>query len=507
MGRRRSLAAVLGVAAAVSVSLPMTGASAAGGAIVNGDFETDAVGSTVVTGWTFTNALVDLGVTSLGGCTSVDTSDYAALRGWADNAPLELMPVIPVGGGNELYLPGTTTPVWLDMAGGLTTMGAVNARQVFYGAVTDFDGNQITDFYVNDGGDFYRMDDVHLLTSSGDLAEGFYADVLPAYGTTPDPADAADDVPPATDTSFWNGDPAFTSSIVDADSAEDQDLAPTSQALELFSNMSADAYGYVAHGQAAVSEAFTTGGARSVSLDWAASGASDDYHVLGYVLNVDTCQQIEVLDSTGAESDWQTATVSLPAAGTYRFVFVAGTYDQSWGGAAGAVLYVDSIRATPVISGTGIDLEPLFGTGDQVAGAPIQLTGGGLLPNSVWTAELHSTPVTLATGFTDASGNFWMLSNLPATVEPGKHQIILTGTAPDGTPRVDTAWITVTAAGTIGYLSTVGEEGTGAPNLLTTGGKLATTGLDLTLTLSLGGLLAVAAGAAFVGARLMRQQG
>jgi LPXTG-motif cell wall-anchored protein len=188
-------------------------------------------------------------------------------------------------------------------------------------------------------------------------------------------------------------------------------------------------------------------------------------------------------------------------------VFVAGTYDATWGQAAGAILYVDNIRAVPTMSGTGIDLEPLFGAGDPVANAPIQLTGGGLMPNSPWTAELHSTPVTLATGFTDSSGDFWMLSNLPPTVEPGKHKIILKGTAPDGSPREDIAWITVSASGTIGYLSLVSEEGAadGVEPIATA--HLAKTGLEATIPIALGAGLLVAGGAVIVMGKRGRSRG
>jgi LPXTG-motif cell wall-anchored protein len=486
--------AVLGVAAAVTVSLPLGAAGAAGSAIVNGDFETDAVGSTTVTGWTFTNELVDLGVTSLGGCVSQDTSSYSTLRDYADNAEPIFAPV--VGDDDELLVPGTTDEVWLDESGAVTTAGALGARQVFYGTVDLGDGDEAIDFYVVDGTDIYLISDVADLTGDNAFADGFEANVLPDYYSLPDPSARDDEAPAGLS-------PSFESATVDADTARDAGLAPPSRALELYSSMSGSPAGYVAHGPAVVSDPFTTSGDRTVTLDWAASGQSDDYHVLGYALDVDTCQQIEVLDSTGEQTAWQSASVALPAGGTYRFVFVAGTYDATWGGAAGAVLYVDNIRVVPTISGTGLDLEPLFGLGDPVANAPIQLTGGGLMPNSAWTAELHSTPVTLATGFTDSSGNFWMLSTLPPTVEPGQHKIILKGTAPDGSPREDIVWITVSASGTIGYVSLVGEEDDGSEPIATA--VLAKTGFESPAAIAVGaGLLAVG-GAAIVVARRSRR--
>lgn len=486
--------AVLGVAAAVTVSLPLGAAGAAGSAIVNGDFEADAVGSTTVTGWTFVNELVDLGVTSLGGCVSQDTSSYTTLRDYADNADGIFTP--EVGAGDELLVPGTTDEVWMDASGAVATTGAPGFWQVFYGTVDLGDGDETTDFYVVDGVDVYLIDDAEDLTGDGALTNAFWSDVYPDYLDIPDPTVRADQAPAGLSATF-------ESATVDADSARDGGLAPSSTALELYSGMSGSPEGYVAHGPAVISEPFTASGNRTVTLDWAASAQSDDYHVLGYALDVNTCQQVEVLDSTGRSSAWQSASVALPA-GTYRFVFVAGTYDASWGGAAGAVLYVDNIRVVPTISGTGLDLEPLFGLGDPVANAPIQLTGGGLMPNSAWTAELHSTPVTLATGFTDSSGNFWMLSTLPPTVEPGQHKIILKGTAPDGSPREDVVWITVSASGTIGYVSLVGAEDAGGAAPIATA-VLAKTGVESSGAIALGAGLLAAGGAAIVVARRGRR--
>ena len=115
-----------------------------------------------------------------------------------------------------------------------------------------------------------------------------------------------------------------------------------SQVLELFSNVSGDvADGYVVHGPAVYSDIFSATTVDDLSFEWAASDASDDYHIFGYMLNTDTCEQTEVIDSTGKGSAWQTASAAVPSNGNYRFVFVSGTFDQSFGGAAGAFLFLD----------------------------------------------------------------------------------------------------------------------------------------------------------------------
>lgn len=113
--------------------------------------------------------------------------------------------------------------------------------------------------------------------------------------------------------------------------------------LELFSEVNRNVYGYVEHGPVIVTPKLTVGaGGATFTFDWAAQGGGDDYNVLGYLVDTATCAQTELLDSTGDNSSWQTVNVSVPA-GEYRFVFVSGTYDYSWGGYAGARLFIDNM--------------------------------------------------------------------------------------------------------------------------------------------------------------------
>ena len=72
---------------------------------------------------------------------------------------------------------------------------------------------------------------------------------------------------------------------------------------------------------------------------------------LTLTFSVSTGETIEILNSTGAsagvETDWTTTEVKVTKAGSYKFVFVGGTFDASGGRAAGAQLYVDNIRVDP----------------------------------------------------------------------------------------------------------------------------------------------------------------
>ncbi len=469
--------AVAGVAG-VLASIGGAGVAGAAGpdvpAVPNGDFEADAVGSTTVSGWTVVDGLVDLGVTSLGGCVSRDTSTYTALRDHAATAFPVRMRDVPVGSDDRLLHPGTGDDVWMDAAGQPTTAGAPGARQLYFGLQAG-GSDGFRDFFIVEGGTPYWRTNWGQATGNTDLSPGFGTGIAPWYSAVPDPVLRADDVSAAHQAWFWRDTPWFGAAIADGTPAPGSwytvDPLPRSRALQLDTFALTWEAGVVVHGPAAVSDPFTVGSDRTVMLDWVApssigefmDSSVTDHHVLAYVLDVDSCRQYELLDSTGGTTEWQTAGLALPAGGTYRVVVVAGAYDHRWSEAASSLLFVDDVRVLPTITGAGVVLEPLFGQGEPAAGAPVQLTGAGLLPNSPWTAELRSTPVTLASGVTDASGSFRVLTDLPSSVEPGRHRILVSATAPDGTPRTDTAWITVMADGTVGYLSLAAEEGSGTP--------------------------------------------
>lgn len=467
---RRRWTAVLGAAAAVTVALPGTAAGAVPWGVGNGDFEADAVGATEVTGWTFANGVVDLGVTSLGGCVSRDTGTYTGLRGWDDIAQPDLVRDVPVGADEELLHPVTGDEVWMDEDGRLAAPGAPGARQLYHGFAPGDGTKDFRDFYLWEQGVAYWTTNWGQATGNFQLARAFFENLWPLFTAIPDPVLRADDVPAVEEVWFYRAAPELHGHVVDGTEDPDSwyaiDPLPRSRALALSTWAMTWERGVVVHGPAAVSDPFTVGSGRTVALDWAAPSSTggfgessvQDHHVLAYALDVASCRQYELLDSTGGTTGWRTAAAALPAGGTYRVVVVAGAYDQDWSGSASSLLLVDDVRVVPTIVGTGVVVEPLFGQGDRVAGAPVRLSGGGLRPGSTWTAELRSTPVTLATGTAGADGTFWLLSSLPATVEPGQHRVVLSGIAPDGSPVTGTVWITVTAAGTFGYVSAAAEE-------------------------------------------------
>ena len=224
--------------------------SSASASISNGTFESETGSS--VTGWTALNSRIDLGVTSIAGCTTVDTSDYTTLRDW----------------------------------------------------------------------------------------DSRYASRHPsARPPSSDPSVNNDSL-----TLNFNSGPTFGTEAVNVSAG---DFARSGNVLRLQSNMNTSTIGgYVVHGPAVYSDTFTASTIDDLTIDWAADDNGDDYHVLGYLLNTATCAQTEVIDSTGESSAWQSQSVAIPSNGIYRFVFVSGTFDKTFGRLAGGTLYLDNILLT-----------------------------------------------------------------------------------------------------------------------------------------------------------------
>jgi len=103
------------------------------------------------------------------------------------------------------------------------------------------------------------------------------------------------------------------------------------------------------HGPAAVSNEFTADKGDFLKLDYTAQGVNDDYHVAGYIYEVNPdgspkSAPIIALNETG-KSVSSRASVEVPVTGTYRFVFIVGTHDLTGGKLAGADMTIDNIIA------------------------------------------------------------------------------------------------------------------------------------------------------------------
>ena len=98
---------------------------------------------------------------------------------------------------------------------------------------------------------------------------------------------------------------------------------------------------------------------------------------------------------------------------------------------------------------------PTVDTTTPVAGGPITVAGGGFMPSTELTVELHSTPVVLGTTTSDVYGNYSANVVIPADTPPGDHQLVVTGLGPDGQPRSVSTDITVLAPDTVVSPNTV----------------------------------------------------
>lgn len=86
----------------------------------------------------------------------------------------------------------------------------------------------------------------------------------------------------------------------------------------------------------------------SCSFDWKALPGSDAYNIYAYMVEKDTGNYITLLRSAGendtAGTTWSTTTVSIPTTGAYKFVFVAGSWDSTYGTVIGGQMLIDNIR-------------------------------------------------------------------------------------------------------------------------------------------------------------------
>ena len=111
-----------------------------------------------------------------------------------------------------------------------------------------------------------------------------------------------------------------------------------------------DGYG-ILHGPAIVSDSSVKLDiGDTVSFEWKAEGGADAYDVIGYLVDESTGNIEEILNETGADAssdtNWATVTKTVSSAGTYKFVFVSGTWDATGFLAAGAQLYIDNVNVT-----------------------------------------------------------------------------------------------------------------------------------------------------------------
>ena len=139
--------------------------------------------------------------------------------------------------------------------------------------------------------------------------------------------------------------------------------------IRLYSSGSVNTNGDVSHGPYLISNDYSVFQAgSSVSFYWRAAAGGDAYDVFAYLLKDDGSVQIllnETQSSSGGDTGWLEITDTVTTTGNYKFVFVSGTFDYSFGGVAGASLYVTGIETQVGTLSGGINING--GTGILVS--------------------------------------------------------------------------------------------------------------------------------------------
>jgi len=220
---------------------------------------------------------------------------------------------------------------------------------------------------------------------------------------------------PWTDPNEDNDEPFSPTFVVET--TTDGEPTEGTTALRLWSSLQTAGGCDVVHGPAVYSDEFNASNGDSIYFDWRAFAGSDAYHVFGYIID-ESGNQTEVLDAythdTNGSTNWATKETVIPSDGTYRFVFVAGTFDATCGQAAGAQLLIDNVQVF----------------GNKVDDSAVQALGWGLQYEN--TSDDPDTVRTVTVTARDADG------------ETGSDDITINITPVDDAPTVDDTSITYT---------------------------------------------------------------
>lgn len=117
-----------------------------------------------------------------------------------------------------------------------------------------------------------------------------------------------------------------------------------------------------------------------------------------------------------------TVDVAAPTSGLHSYNARFTPDDpEAFGPSASADLVLE-VRSAPVLSAE-IELSAT----EVAQGGSLQVTGRGFAPEETVVVELHSDPVTLGEGVTDAAGAFRLEVTIPADAALGAHTVVATG--------------------------------------------------------------------------------
>ncbi|MBI5090008.1 MAG: putative Ig domain-containing protein, partial [Actinobacteria bacterium] len=108
------------------------------------------------------------------------------------------------------------------------------------------------------------------------------------------------------------------------------------------------------YGPDVYSAPFSATAGQAVSFDWSALRVTDDYEIYAFLVAVtetspgvfdygSPATHTLLVHGRGHDQAWTSASGLIPAAGSYRFRFVNGSYDGTGGLALGSEMYIDSV--------------------------------------------------------------------------------------------------------------------------------------------------------------------
>ena len=86
----------------------------------------------------------------------------------------------------------------------------------------------------------------------------------------------------------------------------------------------------------------------SIAFDWKAIPGSDAYSCYAYMVEQNTGAYINLVRSSGSSpmegTPWNTEVITINTAGNYKFVFISGSWDATYGQVISGEMLVDNIR-------------------------------------------------------------------------------------------------------------------------------------------------------------------
>ncbi len=289
------------------------------------------------------------------------TEDFTHLESIGREASYKLLSTSSAFGNNE---PDLDVPSYARVVSG----SAFSSQSVFTSKTGAFENNDFSDSTVENttvtphgtkveipGWDVYlaRVD-------LGPIKAGLYQETIGGHATPNDPTPN-----PVNNTSGDEYSTVSAGTLTYSANSTDGLMLKSTGVTFTDPGIPANPKNYsILHGPYVISDnAVTLAAGDSVSFDWEANYVTDDYDVFGYLLDKNTGQVIELLDSTGTTgSGTVTKSIGVGQDGDYNFVFISGTYDASGLFAAGAEFYIDNITVDqsnppPIVATANVGVE------------------------------------------------------------------------------------------------------------------------------------------------------